>query len=309
MKKIYHACYTSHGEVMFRSWEDYNHGFNSLCSALAKNESSLFADSFMSDHVHEILSTDRISSVIHDQRISHTKYMNEKYGRKGPWGEPGFFAQEIEGLRHFLAAVVYVICNAVHHGIAKTPYAYPFSSVNCYFRKDLGKEYVPELLLSERQMNERLPRRAAFLPEWKMGKEGVFLRESVIEARLVEAHFVSPQAFLYLMSRKSGEEWEEEQKLDGNGRPPVTLEEIESAYLTEASAEKVSEMLKNQRGHFSVPRKTDLELCGLIDGKYVPQYGKNSVYALSRIEKETIANALAAEYRCGASQLRRCLVL
>lgn len=294
---------------MFRSREDYNHGFNSLCSALAKNDAGLFADSFMSDHVHEILSTDRLSAVIHDQRISHTKYMNEKYGRKGPWGEPGFYVQEIEGIRHFQAAVVYVICNAVHHGVTKTPYAYPFSSANCYFRKDLGKENNPDKLLSIKQIKERLPRRATFLPGWRMGNEGIFLRETVVESRLVEAHFVSPQAFLYLMSRKSGEEWEEEQKLDGNGRPPVTLEEIESAYLTEVPVEKVSEMLKNQRGHFSVPRKTDLELCELIDGKYVPQYGKNSVYALSRIEKETIANALAAEYRCGASQLRRCLVL
>lgn len=309
MKKIYHACYTSHGEVMFRSREDYNHGFNSLCSALAKNEAGLFADSFMSDHVHEILSTDRLSAVIHDQRISHTKYMNEKYGRKGPWGEPGFFAQEIEGIRHFQAAVVYVICNAVHHGVTKTPYAYPFSSANCYFRKDLGKENFPDKILSFIQIKERLPRRATFLPGWKMGNEGIFLRETVVESRLVEAHFVSPQAFLYLMSRKSGEEWKEEQKLDGNGRPPITLEGIESAYLTEASAEKVSEMLKYQRGQFSVPRKTDLELCELIDGKYVPRYGKDTVYALSRIEKEAIANALAAQYRCGFSQLRRCLVL
>ena len=237
------------------------------------------------------------------------EYMNEKYGRKGPWGEPGFFAQEIEGIRHFQAAVVYVICNAVHHGVTKTPYAYLFSSANCYFRKDLGKENFPGKILSFKQIKERLPRRACFLRGWKMGNEGIFLRETVVESRLVEAHFVSPQAFLYLMSRKSGEEWKEEQKLDGNGRPPITLEGIESAYLTVASAEKVSEMLKNQRGHFSVPRKTDLELCELIDGKYVPQYGKDTVYALSRIEKETIANALAAQYRCGLSQLRRCLVL
>lgn len=309
MKKTYHACYTSHGEVMFRSREDYNHGFNSLCSALANNEAGLFADSFMSDHVHEILSTDRLSAVIHDQRISHTKYMNEKYGRKGPWGEPGFFAQEIEGIRHFQAAVVYVICNAVHHGVTKTPYAYPFSSVNCYFRKDLGKENNPNKILSVKQIKEILPRRATFLPGWEMGREGLFLRETVVESRLVEAHFVSPQAFLFLMSRKSGDDWKEEQKLDGNSRPPITLEGIESAYLADTSAEKVSEMLKNQRGHFTVPRKTDLELCELIDGKYVPQYGKDTVYALSRIEKESIANTLAAQYRCGLSQLRRCLIL
>lgn len=309
MKRIYHASYTSHEEVLFRSREDYDHGFNSLCSALAKNEGLLFADSFMSDHVHELLMTDRLSAIIHDQRISHTKYMNEKYGRRGPWGEPGFFSQEIDGLRHFQAACIYIICNAVHHGVTKTPFVYPFSSANCYFREELGKSFSSALPLTRQQIKDWLPRRASFSPNWKMGKNGIFLQESVIETKWVEASFVSPQAFLYLISRKSGEEWIEEQKKDGNNLPPVTVASIETAYLTGAQTRTVAELLRNQQGHFQVPRKSDMEICEIIDGDYVPRIHKHSVYELSRLEKERIANELSNLYHCGAAQLRRCLVL
>lgn len=308
MKKIYHVCYTSHREVMFRSREDYNHAFNSLASALVKNEAKLLAEAFMSDHVHAIILAEDPKCLVHDQRCSHVKYMNHKYHRVGPWGEPGFFQQEIDGIRHLQTALVYVICNPVHHGVVPMPYMYPFSSANCYFRKELGKILsVPE---GTRAVRKTLPRRLVMLPGWQVGQDGGILRETVVEAKWMEATFVSPQAFLYLINRKSSDEWRKEQELDECGRPPITLESMEAPYLAlqDHSAERVANMLKREKGHFSPLRKTDLELCELIDNHYVKKFRRASVYELSRQEKATIANELLSRFHCGETQLRRCLV-
>ena len=54
---------------------------------------------------------------------------------------------------------------------------------------------------------------------------------------------------------------------------------------------------------------TDLELCSLIDNKYVSKYGKDSVYLLEEKEKMEIANALYKIHSYNADQIKRCLVL
>ena len=170
----YHLCYTSHDEVMFRNAADMDVAFNSLCSALYKTDSACYAETFLTDHHHGCYRTRCPGELIRTARESYTKQFNHKYLRDGPLGERDFFLQEISGERHFLAALSYVLKNPPHHGVADTPFAYPYSSANAFFRTSLGKAEVPDML-PPGQIPQFLPRRAAFDPSWKMLPGGVFL--------------------------------------------------------------------------------------------------------------------------------------
>ena len=140
MLKTYHLCFSSHREVMYRNAEDMNHSFNCLCSALYKTGSRCLAENDMPSHHHGCYETECPDELIRTKRHAYTLYFNEKYDRKGPLGDPGYFSIVLEGLRHLLAALSYIIRNTVHHGITSTPFEWPYCSANAFFRKELGTE-------------------------------------------------------------------------------------------------------------------------------------------------------------------------
>lgn len=310
MYKTYHICFTSHQEVMYRNEEDMKRSFNALCSALHKTGSRCLAENDLPNHHHGCYETEHPAELVQIKRQAYTHLFNEKYDRKGPLGDPGYYILELQGIRHILTALSYTNRNTVHHGITATPFEWPYCSANTYFRKELGKLYVPDVLLSPAQIEQTLPRRATFDPKWKMGVEGVFLRESVIETSLVENLYATPQAYNYLVTRKSGEDWYKEQEADGNGLPPITLESIESLVLQYAADRKqsIADMLRNEHARHATARMTDLQVCELIDTRYVPKYRTFSVYHLTDGQKNAIANDLYRQYRLGPAQIRRCLV-
>ena len=295
---------------MFRNVDDMNYAFNSLCSALYKTDSICLAEAFISTHHHGCYLTSLPRELMHIHRTSYTKYFNNKYGRTGSLGEKGFFMQEIDGLRHQVSAITYVLKNPVHHGISATPFAYPYCSANAFFRKDLGKDFSPRLLTSE-LIRMSLPRRAEFDPSWKMGTEGVFLRESVLETAMVESLYSTPQAFNYMLSRKSGEDWVKEQDMDSVSCPPVTLENIESPLFTGGSGKEDSlfHMLQNERSRFNRSVMTDLRLCGIVDMELASGKAPRTVYQLSNEEKICLANEIHRRFHCGKEQIRRCLAM
>ena len=263
------------------------------------------------NHHHGCYETECPGEFIQIKRQAYTHYFNEKYGRKGPLGDPDYFVMELEGLQHKLTAISYTVRNTVHHGITSTPFEWPFCSANAYFRKELGKLYVPDLLLTPAQIKAALPRRARFNPQWKMEVEGVFLRESVIETEVVENLYATPKAFNYLITRLSGEDWSQEQVADNNGRPPITLESFEDLVLQRAASREktIAEMLRNEKNRATPLGFNDLQLCELIDNQYVPQYRARSVYQLSSREKNNIASELYRRRLAGEAQIRRCLIL
>ena len=303
----YHLCFTSHKEVLFRNEADMHVGFNSLCSAIYKTDSTCFAYADMSDHHHGCYRTKVPGELMRTYRESYTKLFNRKYFRKGELGERGFYLQEITGLKHFITAVAYVLKNPPHHGVTSTPFEYPFSSANAYFRKELGKDTVPDRLLSYPQIKKVLPRRAEFNPEWKMGIDGVFLPESVLDVSTVETSFGTAQAFNYYLGRKSGNDWVKEQEEEGT--EPFTLENIEAPLMTGPFPVSIEEMLRNERSRFRTVAMTDLELCKIIDTRSLLPYRKQSVYLLTEKEKNEIANSIYRQFHIGTLQIKRCIAM
>ena len=62
--KIYHLCYTSHGEVLCRKYLDYCMLFNCIAQATIGTDAQLLAYAIMSTHVHLIVITEHPAAYI-----------------------------------------------------------------------------------------------------------------------------------------------------------------------------------------------------------------------------------------------------
>ena len=206
MKRTFHLCLSSSDEVMFRDEEDYNRGFNTFALALYKTDSTGLVESFMTNHVHKLVQTADPNIFMGAFRMPYAKYFNNKYTRCGSLGEPRHFTLEVKGLHHHLAAMSYILRNALHHGVAPIPYAYPHSSVNAIFQREMGKRPESDLL-SPASYYRYIGRRAEYPDTYKMSKSGLFLRESVLDIPQVENMFSTPRKFDFYMNRRSSEEW------------------------------------------------------------------------------------------------------
>ena len=303
MKKTYHLCLSAGEEIMFRDLEDYNRGFNCFALALYRSNSTGLVESFMSNHFHLMIQTEDPKEFMYNMRQPYSKYFNRKYCRNGRLGEKHHFQLEISGLHHHLAAMSYTLRNALHHGVSPIPYAYPHSSVNSIFRKEMGK-ISDERLIPQKSYYKYIGRRAEYPSSYKMNKNGLFLRESVLDIAQVENMFVTPRSFDYYMGRKTSEDWQKEQSKDNLQIPPVRLEDIEAG----ARMQTLEAMMINENGKGNYRKISDIDLCIEIDQFILPEFGKGSVYLLSDQEKRKIAELLYKKYHINEMQIRRCLV-
>ena len=304
MKKTYHLCLSAGDEVMFRDLEDYNRGFNSFAIALYKTNSTGLVESFMSTHMHILIQTDSPKDFMMCFRMLYTMYFNKKYERSGRLGEKLHFTMEVVGYHHMLAAMSYILRNALHHGVAPIPYAYPHCSANAIFMREMGKR-PEENLLPKKSYYKHLGRAAEYPDSYKMNKNGVFIRESVLDIPQVENLFVTPRMFNYYMSRKSSEEWDAEQGKDLNNLPPINIQSIENGVKTDS----LEKLLVFENGKADYRKLSDIELCTEIDRNILPKYEKKSIYQLSSKEKMYIANHLHSTLHLNPAQIHRCMAI
>ena len=304
MKKTYHICLSAGDEVLCRSEEDYAYCFNTFSLAINETGSSLLADSVMSTHLHGCVRTYDPYELITRQKYSYSRYMNRKYGRHGALIEENAFVLELNGLYHTLAAMDYTFRNSLHHGVSPTPFAYRHSSAGVIFKKELGRDFIPELLPASKQ-HRFLPSRTKCPEGYRMDKSGLILREDVVDVADVEHMYGTARSFLYHMNRLSSEEWLREQEKDENGSRLITLEVIEQPVRHQS----IGDMLNNEHGRNDYRRMGDLELCTLIDKEILPSMGKESVYTLTVAEKQELARYIRATYHLPAEQIRRCVAM
>ena len=124
-----------------------------------------------------------------------------------------------------------------------------------------------------------------------MDRSGLLLREDIVDVKYVEEVYVSPRNFLYQMNRISDDRWEQEQREEKSGSPVITLDVIEGT----DSPEDIKRMKVNELGRVDKRQITDLELCSLIDKRYLPLAGKrsrppHSIYELTRASRNDLAN-------------------
>ncbi|MBO5310473.1 MAG: hypothetical protein J6A91_00300 [Bacteroidales bacterium] len=304
MKKSYHLCLSAGDEIMFRDLEDYRRGFNCFAIALYKTGSTGLVEAFMSNHFHLMIQTEDPKGFMYNMRQPYSKFFNQKYGRDGALGEKDHFQLEIRGLHHHLAAMSYILRNPLHHGVAPIPYAYPHSSVNVIFQKEMGKRNT-DALIPQKSYYKHIGRRAVYPDTYKMNDKGMFLRESVLDIVQVENMYASPRGFDFYMGRKTSEDWMNEQGKDKTESVPVRLEDIENG-VTIQSLEK---MLINEHGRGDYRKMSYIDVCRLVDHQILPSMRKHSIYLLTAKEKEKIAEHLFKTYHIGSDMIRRCLAM
>lgn len=304
MKKNYHLCISAGNEVMFRDLSDYHRGFNCFALALHTSGSTGLVESFMATHVHMLVQTSSPDDFMYKFRKSYSMYFNHKYGRTGKLGEKTHFTMEIVGHYHLIAAISYILRNALHHGLVPIPYSYPHCSVNHIFRKEMGK-FNNDSILPRQHHSKFLSRRAEYPYNYKMSESGVFLRDSVLDICQVENIFGTPRAFNYYMNRKSSEEWEEEQKRDGSSTRIINLASIE----TNVDRNHIDQMLRFENGKGDYRKITDTELCTQLDTLARNRYNKLSVYQLTDTQKQHIASEIYRSHHTSSTQIRRCLAM
>lgn len=310
MRKTYHLCISSHDEVLYRDKDDYNYAFNCFAYAVMETEARALGEGFMSTHRHAAVQTEDYKDLVHIERYAYSRYFNTKYHRKGRLGEKQAFALNVEGYKHIQTMLSYVFRQALHHGISNTPFGYEHNSVNCIFRRELGKEFTPELL-KDREKGSHLPSNIdpRYFSNIRMRKDGVLLREDVIDTAYVEEIYITARSFLYYMNRLSDQKWKDEQLEDSVGGKPVDLEDIEPGY-------HISAILANEKGKIDYNKMTDEELCELIDSYYVSKYfpedaKEKSIYLLPQSKRCEIGNDIFSKYRFRATkeQIFRCAAI
>ena len=265
MQKPFHFCFSSPGEVLFRDEEDHIYYFNAYAQALFATGSKSMADCEMSNHCHHVILSERPVRTATILRISYTKYYNHKYFRSGPLGEKGLSA----GTERQCA----VGCRTQLCPSATGP---PRSLAQSFQLS----VFLHQLLLQGRAGEKRdrplYPRRhdrfipatqTTIPPRFKMGYNGMFTRESVTEHRLTELQYGTYGTFSFYMTRRSSEQWREEQLRNNAGVQPLVLGDIEEGLLAHdpEGAASLRTMQSNESKKFLLPANDDLALCKIID--------------------------------------------
>ena len=302
MKKMFHVCIASHNEVMFRNPDDFKRATNCWAVALSNQESTSLAHSFMSDHIHFGVRTDNPALLVKRFRDSYNKYFNHKYLRKGALGDKSYFCIELDGVYHTLAAISYILRNCVHHGVCASPFAYPYSSACCYFREELNQGRLPTHKQDFAVRRNYLSKNIAVPSNYCFDSEGIIAQESYTEINYLRSLYGTHRSFLYYMNRLTSDEWQQEQQKDNNNLQIITLPIIEQGGST-----SYSEMLANEKGRFNNHRLTDIDLCQIIDTRYVPAFKRQSYCQLTEMEKSKIMQDLKKKQYVADKQLMRCL--
>ena len=124
---------------------------------------------------------------------------------------------------------------------------------------------------------------------------------------------------MFQMIRKSGSEWEEEQKNERSHSSIITLDQIEPKCF----GKDIAKMISNEFGRNDKSKMTDIELCSLVDDNFVTRYCKNpeigkcapSIYMLNPSQRRDVANTIWELSRnreikfVSEDQIKRCILV
>ncbi len=306
MKKLYHLCFTSKNEVCCRDARDYKMMISRIGQSSVRNDAQVWAYAVMSNHVHIIAQCNSPQKFVKTIRSSYNQSFNRRYLRSGSLGDSGVFKTELHGVQHTIDALTYVMQNPWHHKIVANPFDYPFSSMGLYF-KNIGCQLSPV------EKPVKFPtRRRRLLSRWITAPKGLTFDASgmveplsFVETNLVENMFGSYNAFQYLTHRKNYAEWKNAQLSEAVEEPIVNLWTMEPLL----DSEDIHRIENGGNKWMRERTFTDIEVCGFIDGYYVPRLKKQSYVEVTAAEREKITKHLLEKYpyKVSRSQIQRCL--
>ncbi len=274
-----------------------------IAQAAIYNDTGILAYAVMSNHVHLIVQTEKESAFIKTLRSSYTQSFNHIYGRHGALGDMGYFALELDGIRHQQDALTYVLQNPWHHQVTDNPFDYPYSTMSLYFRRNNLE--TPPSSTDMDKTKTLLNRNVIIDAPIKYSPSGMIIPESFVQTRMVENIFGTYTAFHMLTHRKNYKEWKERQQQESKTSPLVNLHSIEPTLAREQIKDIEENPYRWRRGF----RITDMDLCNLIDGQILRKYKCESYTQLMPKDKKSIIEELLAQYpyKVTEEQIHRCL--
>ncbi len=296
MNDFYHLCITAHSEVLLRSADDIRDITNLVALSAFRSGTQILTDAIMSNHMHFIILSENPGKFALSLRISITKHFNAKHLRSNRLFDRKVFICKLEGARHILMAINYVLKNPVHHGQTTTPFSYPCSTANYLFSTERGVRNMPADFERPVHASELsfsyLPKNAKLPDCIRMEPDGTACRSTFEEIKLVESFYFTSSSFVYNMNRRTSDEWIKEQEQDKVQLPAITLELIERG----VNLNSIGEMMKNEseirkRREF----RTDMEVCQIVDNEILGRYRAPSIYCISIKQRLQIAMTLVKE--------------
>ena len=159
------------------------------------------------------------------------------------------------------------------------------------------KATKPFATIIRRDNRQRLPEGLIF------DETGQIEPSQLVNSAVVEGFFGSYAAFDYGLQRRDYQVWETEQLQDRDGQSAITVGIIEP-YLSGKDLERILTQSKQWAKEKPI---LDMDVCALVDEKYVPGYGKKSYAQLTDSEKVSIADSVKRQYGVGDAVLSRCL--
>lgn len=253
MRHELHHINNASQKIVFRDEEDYTRAVNRLASCAFATRTEVWAFTVMSTHFHLVVGGPDIRRFIKSYSYSISRGHNHKYQANIHLKvSDRVLSNEFE----ITAALNYVLKNPVHHGVAETPFSYPYSSVGCYFPARLpnGRSSCVEMAgLRSMSVFELGGRESRCLfghqrvpDSYRVSAKKMIVPESFVECSKVDFLYKSPRRFLYNMTK------------------PLT-EELEVFEDASAIADKALD-----RGSL-FGKKTDIEVCGIIDSAISPR--------------------------------------
>lgn len=301
--RLYHICFTSHSEVLCRQHLDYVTLINSLLQAAINTDSLLIAFVIMSSHVHIAVITSNPGILVQRIRSSYTQQFNDRYFRKGRMGDKYYFKLAMEGRLHITAAFSYIMRNPVHHRVCANPFAYPYSTIHMYFNSQKSPQFLSDKGIAEARMKDTIRKKNILPAGIQFDLSGMIDLSSVVNTEIFEGYFGSYRAFHYGLSRNDYDNWQNEQIKELSEKPPVTLSSIEP----HLPVGKIKEMMAHNTAWLREVKMTDMELCEMIDGKYISDFHRRSYAELTDSEKIAVAQHILENKFVPITQLARCL--
>lgn len=286
-KAFYHI--NSAGEnVVFRDEMDFIQFMNDIALAGFGTLSEILAFIIMSTHFHLCVITEHVDELVRILKQSYTRYFQHRYGIVGKVMDIEVWKKE--DVQQQINALNYVLKNSVHHEVCYSPFQYPYSSIGCYFKKQLSrseryyKEFSKGFFTHPSDLKGREKRailRYYKLPDkYLIQDKRLIVPESYVNTRIVEGFYRnSYKSFLVEMNKNTVEN---DMGNDSSKRYVTT----ESLLISEK-------------------RISDMEVCKIID-EYVKCSQKRSFKALSPNESIQLSQYLQ---KLGANrpQIQRCL--
>ena len=307
MNKLYHLCLTAHDEVLIRNEEDARQIINLSALASYRTGTVIMTDAEMSTHLHQNICTTKPDEYCFSLLDSVTKVFNKRHHRAGRLFDKNAFILQLEGPNHIQMSLCYGLRQGVHHGTSQTAFEYQWCNANAIFAQERGVPAEKPFLSGAGQLRELFPKGVEIPDSWAVGRDGVLLRRCFEDIKLVETWFGTARSYMFAMNRKTSEEWLKEQEKDGLDKPIISLDLLERGY----TAEDISQMLQNEgNAKYNHKRKSDMEICKLIDTEMLGKYHVQSVYELDVAQKLRIIDELRYDTKCSnLQQLARCVAL